>query len=280
MLIIGGDSTLGLALGAFHRNLGHRVTVTTRRRPTPPDSTFLDLRDAERVDLRGRQIDLAFLCAAVTDQQACASNPELSREVNVLALSRISKRLADAGAFVVFFSSNAVFDGSVPMRRAGEPPTPVGEYGRQKADAEAAIAALGNAAAVVRLTKIFHRGYGLFSRWKQSLLRGQPIEAFDDLRCAPLTPGHILPHLAAIGAGRLPGVWQFSGARDVSYADIARGLAVRWNLEVDLVASVAAVSRAVAQEAVPHHTTLDSSRAVSTLAFEPPAIDDVLDEIA
>jgi hypothetical protein len=52
--------------------------------------------------------------------------------------------------------TNLVFDGSVPCRNAHDAACPVTEYGRQKAEAEKQLLALGNMAAVVRV----HEGHG------------------------------------------------------------------------------------------------------------------------
>ncbi len=53
--------------------------------------------------------------------------------------SLLIKRLVAVGIFVVFISSNAVFDGTIPFVRADQPVNPKTAYGRQKAAAEEAL---------------------------------------------------------------------------------------------------------------------------------------------
>jgi len=91
------------------------------------------------------------------------------------------------------------------------------------------------------------------------LLGGKPVKAFDDMTVAPVP---IELATAAIGAflqHRLPGAYQFTGPRDVSYAEIARHLAGMLGMSTGLVEPVSAYSAGMPKGSTPPHTTLDSS---------------------
>lgn len=98
--------------------------------------------------------------------------------LDVVGTLRLAHLLAEHGCFVVVISSNLVIDGIKPFRLPDEPTCPRTEYGRQKAEVEAALANLGDRAALIRLTKVFHARMPLTLGWVQSLREGKPIRLF------------------------------------------------------------------------------------------------------
>ncbi len=67
----------------------------------------------------------------------------------------------------------------------------------------------------------------LITGWIDCLPRGEPIRPFSDLMIAPLSMAIVTDALAKIAEGRHGGMFQASGARDVSYAEVARHIARR-----------------------------------------------------
>jgi dTDP-4-dehydrorhamnose reductase len=55
------------------------------------------------------------------------------------------------------------------------------------------------------------------------------------------------------------GVYQLTGPRDVSYADVGRFIADRLGVDSKLVAETSALAAGLPEGATPRHTTLDSS---------------------
>ena len=83
----------------------------------------------------------AVLAAAVTKLDACERDPEATARVNVEANLALAAMLASQGVYVVFLSSNQVFDGTRPHRLGSEPTSPQTVYGRQKAEVESRLLA-------------------------------------------------------------------------------------------------------------------------------------------
>ena len=267
-LIIGADGLLGGSLRQHWRDRGENVFATT----------FLPLEDTHQVvklDLEKPAADWpalpkaqsAVLCAALTNLDFCRRNPGPSRHINVVQTVKLAERLVEQGTFVVFISSNLVFDGTKPLRPANDPYCPMTEYGRQKAEAETALARFGPWAAVVRLTKVVHEGLPLLRGWRDSLAQGKPITAFSDFVCSPIGLSAVVHAIAAIADQRATGVWQLSGSADISYAAMAGHLAAKWGAPSSLVqASPAAANQLL--EHLPANTTLDAIPASRTLGFE------------
>lgn len=275
MLIVGADGLLGSALHQHWVAQGRQVVSTTRRLGVRAGGVIrFDLAaPAERWPQFPR-CKAAVLCAGVTNGEQCRRDPEGTRHVNVRQIVHLAEKLAEQGSLVVFVSSNLVFDGTKPLRRANEVVSPMTEYGRQKADAEKALAGLGSLGAVVRLTKVFHPEMALMRGWERDLKQQRPIAPFHDLVCAPISLLDTVTAIAAIVEHRRSGVWQLSARADISYADVARILAGRKNLDEKLICPVSCRSRG-GLEHLPLYTSLDTTEAEAVLGFkaeEPSAI--------
>jgi dTDP-4-dehydrorhamnose reductase len=269
-LIIGADGLLGGRLRRHWRERGEHVFATT----------FLPLEDNEQVtklDLEKPAAEWpalpkaqsAVICAALTNLDFCRRNPGPSRHINVVQTITLAERLIEQGTFVLFISSNLVFDGTKPRREANDSFCPMTEYGRQKAEAETALARFGGErTAVVRLTKVVHEGLPLLRGWRDSLAQRKPITAFSDFVCSPIGLAPVVRAIAAIADQQAPGVWQLSGSDDISYVAMASHLAAKWGAPASLVQSAAAATANQSLEHLPANTTLDAVPASRTLGFE------------
>jgi len=80
-------------------------------------------------------------CAAMTDVDNCARNPELAYRVNGMGTQNVALACQRAGATLLYISTNEVFSGrwgNAPARayREFDRPDPVNPYGRSKSAAE------------------------------------------------------------------------------------------------------------------------------------------------
>lgn len=270
LLIVGADGLLGGAL--LHRARAAGVPCqATRLAPTAADPALHSLDLAAPLDAwePPAPTHAALLCAAVTRLDACRADPARTRHINVVQTLELARRLTARGVFVVFPSSNLVFDGDLSRTPADHPVHPRTEYGRQKAEVEAGLRDLGPHIAIVRLTKVVHPDWPLLRAWRDALAAGQPVHPFPDLVCAPIPLDRVVDGLLAIARDRRAGLWQFSAARDVSYADLARHVADRLNAPAALVQPRPAGDLGGVEHR-PAHTTLDTSRARRELDLEFP----------
>ena len=271
VLIIGGDSVVGAALACELRIAGVEV-ITTTRRPDAGDRSALRLDLSETVSRWPLpQCDTAVLCAAMGSLTACQSDPAGTRRINVEHSSILCQRLMEAGALTVMLSSNMVYNGLVPLVASNALPSPVTEYGRQKAELEGVLLSEPQKAVVLRLTKVLHPELPLLKRWTAAMTAGKSVEAFADYFCSPIILSTVIRGLLQIISQRLGGVWQFSAPDQVSYAEIAHHLSISLGASQSLVRESAC---GTGIEHVPRHTTLDVSRAHAELDldFEPAAV--------
>lgn len=276
-LVIGATGLLGRSVSEYLRTLGHRV-VETSRRQTPGDVPLDILADAGSWK-PPVGITTAYFCAAVTSQRECRQSFARAYAVNVTATVLLVRRLIDAGIFVVFPSTNLVFDGSQPHVLADTIPNPRTAYGRMKAEAETQLLAIGGVG-IVRLTKVVHDRLPIFAEWRAALTHGIAVHPFDDMVFSPLSVRDAVSVLVATGHNRLNGLIQASAQDDISYAKACRLFVQRLHVAESLVKPVSWRRFVDRPEHAPEHTTLDTTRAQDCCGFIPTsahaAVEDVV----
>jgi dTDP-4-dehydrorhamnose reductase len=100
--------------------------------------------------------DAVIHCAAMTDVDGCARNPDLAYHVNAFGTQNVALASQRAGAIMVQVSTNEVFDGSATQPyREFDPPRAINPYGASKLAAENIAARLVNRLYVVRISWLF-----------------------------------------------------------------------------------------------------------------------------
>jgi dTDP-4-dehydrorhamnose reductase len=282
-LLVGGDAEIGVATARRLRAGGDGVGATTRRLElAAPDRPFLDLSSP----LDGWEpppgTHAACVVAAVARLAACHTDPVGSAHVNVTQTIALCERLIARGVYLLFLSTNQVFDGSTPHVPADAPPAPVSEYGRQKARTEAVLRAhiaRGAPVAILRLAKVVSPDMALVRDWLAALSAGKPIRAFHDMTLAPTPIEVVADAIVHLLKEKARGIFQLTGPRDVSYEAVGRHLARRIHADEALVGAVSANAAGLPEGSTPRHTTLDSTLLQERYGVTVPDAWEALDEI-
>ena len=256
---------------------GHDVIATTRQRDRVNSATtFLDMGEGLGALPRA---DVAVICAAITRFSDCRNFPEFARQVNVTAPVEICKELVSSGTRVILLSTSAVFDCLRPHIKASHRPAPRSVYGRLKADAEEGVLALGQMATVLRLTKVLRHDSGVMSRWIDELKDGQTIRAFEDHGMSPVTVDDALEAISALVARGEQGIYQVSGAADISFEEAARHLAQRLGVPPQRVLAVKAAENDLPPDEITPFTSLDTCRLTALTGYVPLPPHTVIDTV-
>lgn len=179
VVILGSTGLLGKALmrewsGADVLGLGSRD---------------VDIRDAAAVRkvLSHTHPDWIVLAAAYTDVDGCESNQELAFSVNRDGPVNVAHAAAEAGAKLLFVSSDYVFDG-----RKGSPyevddkRDPQSVYGRTKAEAEVRLLETLPGCCIARTSWLFGTGGKCFPDTILKAAASRPaLDVVDDQRGSP-----------------------------------------------------------------------------------------------
>ena len=275
-LVVGSDGLIGAAL---KRKLlaGGRTVLGTTRQPELIEKNILQLDLAGNMDewTVPAGISSAFLCAAVTTLKQCEADPVGSGLINVRNMARLAEKLAKSGAFVVFLSTSAVFDGSLAFAASDAPLLPTTEYGRQKVEVERLLLALGEHTAIVRPTKVVAPGMPLLVQWRAALERGEPIRPFSDLLMSPIPLDFAVEALIRIADSRRSGIYQLSGAADVSYAEFAAA----WMKRLGFPAHLLQACPAGPGVCKTGFSTLDMSAVTQQFGLKPPSLEQTVDSL-
>jgi dTDP-4-dehydrorhamnose reductase len=262
-LLIGGDSEIGAATYETLKAQGRPVSATTRRPDrVDTDRPFLDLAAPLEDWEPPPQTRAACIFAAIARLVTCAADPVGSAHINVTQTVALIERLIEQGIPVLFLSTNQVFDGNTPNVPADAPVSPISAYGRQKARAEAALRPhmdSGRPVAILRLAKVVSPQMSLVQDWIRALMAGQPIRAFHDMNMAPVPIELVIAAITSLLQHNACGIFQLTGPRDVTYAEVARFIAAYLGVDSALVEEISALDAGLPEGATPRQTTLDSS---------------------
>jgi dTDP-4-dehydrorhamnose reductase len=121
----------------------------------------LDVTDAEAVVVTVRRVapDVIFNAAAYNKVDGAESETARALEVNALGPRLLAQAATEAGALLVHFSTDYVFDGtSTRPYREEDCPHPLGAYGVSKLAGEGFVAGSRCKSLIVRSSGVFGRG--------------------------------------------------------------------------------------------------------------------------
>ncbi|PTX97954.1 SDR family oxidoreductase [Opitutus sp. ER46] len=256
IFITGASGLLGAALAAAAARAGHRVIGTRNRGcervPGVAVLHALDAADegAMHAALTAEPVDAIVNCAAVSSPPDCERDPAGSRVINVELPRRLAAFAAERGVRLVHVSSEQVFDGDGREPYApGDAVAPRNVYGRQKVEAEQAVAELTqDGAAIVRPPLLVGDSLSGTRSLHEQLLAawaaGQVPRLFTDEYRQPCGIGNLADVLLALTVRRdLGGVFHWAGRDLVSRYELAERIRVRFGLPAER-APLAPVTRA------------------------------------
>ena len=279
VLIVGADGLIGRSLVDILESTRQSVWQTSRQRNgSSKKEFFLDLSlDSASWSIPAVAFESAIICSAITSVEQCRIEPEKSAKINVTATLALAKYLVSNGVFVVFISSNLVFDGALPYAKSTDLTTPQTNYGQQKAQAEQELLKLGNGVAVVRFSKILSPEMKLIKNWIRDLRMGVAIHPFSDMVLSPVSLRFAASVLQRVAAMKISGITQISASQDVSYEAVARYLACKLGVNKNLIEPITTENDDYSAPQV--NTTLDISRLQNVLLMTPPDVWETIDSL-
>jgi dTDP-4-dehydrorhamnose reductase len=202
-----------------------------------PDSRGLDLRNASSVR------------AVIRDWKPAAIIHTAYRRGDRASIVDASRHVAEAAAAcrarLVHVSSDAIFRGGMSRYTEQDPPTPVHEYGRQKADAELIVSSTCPDAVIVRTSLLLGRSelstHEIAVR--DAITSRTPITFFtDEIRCPVLVDDLAAALTQLARRPDISGVLHLAGPDELSRADLALLIARRhgwdpWKLRFGTLAA-------------------------------------------
>jgi dTDP-4-dehydrorhamnose reductase len=207
--------------------------------------------------------------AALADIDFCQAHPEAARAANVDLTRTVADLCADAGARLVFCSTDTIFDGEHAPYSEADVPEPVNFYAETKVEAEQLVNRLGAQAVIARLSLVvglplLGAGNSFLARMIAALKQGRTVSVPAHEVRTPvdvITAGRALLELAA---GNHSGIYHLAGHSRVSRLEMARAIALWFGFPQDLIiAQGAATTPGRARR--PRDVSLDNRKACTLL---------------
>lgn len=168
--------------------LGGAVEIACRQRGSAAEAIRgaheLDITDRDQVTrcLKERRPAVVINAAGYTDVDGAEREPDAADRVNRAGPEHLARAARDAGALLVHFSTEYVFDGRAQRPyRVDDPPNPLSAYGRSKLAGERAIADSGCRHLIIRTSWLYAERGRNFVRTILDLARSRPeLEVVDD----------------------------------------------------------------------------------------------------
>ena len=241
VLIVGASGLVGSAL-AREFSLHCRVFGTFCRNALP-DLMRLDLRDQSEVRSALRRVrpDVVLCPAAEPNVELCEIDPAATQQVNVNGLQNLIEATAETGAFLVYFSTDYVFDGRCGPYSEDDACKPLNEYGRQKLECEHRIAAQLSRYIIGRISSVYgweKMKKNFVARLVDSLASGQSFKVPSDQVVTPTYAPDLARVVYQLVEGGHQGLFHLSGSRPMLRTEFAQLAAEVFGLDASLLFSI------------------------------------------
>ena len=268
ILVTGANGQLGAEL--VHALAPHGTIVATGH-------AELDLADADAIVATVRRIRPALIvnAAAYTAVDRAESEEARAHAVNGVAPGILADEAKRAGAALIHYSTDYVFDGRATGPYDEDAPVgPLSVYGRTKLEGERAVAASGADALVLRTSWVYgRRGRNFLTTMQRLAAERDEIRVVDDQTGAPNWSRELARATARIVANGRHGIAERKGL----YHLTARGATTWYGFARAILAGVPRVRIVPITTAEyptparrPHWSVLDTARFERTFGFALP----------
>jgi len=192
---------------------------------TAPTSKDADLRDhtGVRNAIRESRPDWVILSAAYTDVDGCESHRELAFAVNFQGAINVTEAARDAGARLLFVSTDYVFDGNKRLPyETGDLRNPTGVYGETKARAEEKLLEILPEVCIARTSWLFGHGGKCFPATILKLASTRPgLSVVNDQRGSPTFTRDLASAIVQLCHASARGIVHVTNSGDCTWYDFA-----------------------------------------------------------
>ena len=281
ILITGANGLLGQKLvSLLSKNDNVMLLATARgecRFSIPENVSYqnLDITNAEDCKslMDQFQPDALIHAAAMTQVDACETEPELCDSINVAGVQNLIQAIGERNTHFVHISTDFIYEGDQEQYFEDSKVNPLSYYGESKWKSEQLFEKVKFPYSILRTVLV----YGVLedlSRsnivlWaKGALEKGQEINVVDDqFRCPTLAEDLALACLQVVEE-KATGVYHVSGKDFLSILELVFQIADYWNLDKSLINSI--VTSSLNQPAKrPAKTKLNINKAIQQFNYQP-----------
>ena len=279
-LVTGSAGLVGQQVVKYLSKSNQVFSCYNESKPEYGDSVKMDLKNYEMISSVLTEIkpDVVIHLGAMTGVDICEKEKTSASEINTKATEIIAKECLKLNSFLVYVSTDYVFDGNFGMYKEGDVANPLGFYGKSKLEGEKAVQNFSTNWCIARTSTPFglHPTKKSFPMWViENLQKQKQIDVLIDQFTSPTYIPNLSRMLIEISERRITGIIHAAGASKISRYQMASMVSDKLNLDDTLLKQISMNKmKWVAQR--PKDSSLDVSRASTILNEKPQKIDQSL----
>lgn len=276
ILVTGASGLLGSKIVSVALDKGF-ATYSGYLKNNPSDGIpiQLDISNRENVlkNIKKVKPDVIIHCASLTDVDKCEIDKELARRLNIDGSKFVAEASKEINSYLVYISTDYVFDGSKGMYKEEDNPNPINFYGYSKLLGEESVKEIGINYLIARASVIYGltppSGKTSFALWLiDKLKKNREAKVLTDQYVSPTLNTNLAEMILEACEKKLVGIYHMSGASRVSRYEFAIKLAEVFNLNKDLI--IASSMKEIDWIAKrPMDSSLDTSKIGKSLTTKP-----------
>ena len=244
----------------------------------------LDVTNKDQVEKTIHKLspDVIVHSAALTNVDKCEEQKQTAYKTNVKATENIVGATKKTGSFLVYISTDYIFDGKTGMYKETDPANPVNYYGYTKLMAEKQVQTL-NDYCIARPSVIYGSnpaaGKVNFALWLLNKLKNkEEVKIVTDQWNTPTLNTNLANMVLEILEQRLTGIYHLCGATRLSRYDFSVLLAQEFGLDTTLIVQAESEQFHWAAKR-PRDSSLNTTKAAQTLKTKPLKIKQALKQM-
>ena len=285
LLITGASGLLGTKLCETALRNRHEVySAYNQHKPTygtPVKLNILNLKDQQRA-LQKTKPEAVIHSAALTNVDKCELEKKLAWKTNFEATAHLAQLCKKHGVFLIYVSTDYVFDGEKGMYKETDKPAPVNHYGLTKLKGEEAVQTLDNYC-IARGSVIYGStpttGKTNFALWLiDKLQKKEEVKIATDQWNSPTLNVNMAEMIIEALERRVNGILHTAGATRLSRHEFAEHIAKTFNLDTKHITPIQAKHlKWVAKR--PKDSSLNVKKAEQRLTNRPLRIHEALEKM-
>ena len=280
VLVTGSAGLVGRQVVKDLSNSHQVFSCYNESKPEYGDSVKMDLKNHEMISsvLTEKKPEIVIHLGAMTGVDLCEKERTSASEINTKATEIIAKECSKLNSFLVYVSTDYVFDGNLGMYKEDDVTNPLGFYGESKLEGEKVVQNFSTNWCIVRTSTPFglHPTKKSFPMWViENLQKQKQIDILIDQFTSPTYIPNLSRMLIEISERRITGIIHAAGASKISRYQMASMISDKLNLDGTLLKQIS-INKMKWVARRPKDSSLDVSRASSILNEKPQKIDQSL----
>ena len=239
--------------------------------------TKMDLLNHEMISnvLSEKNPDIVIHLGAMTAVDLCDTQQDNALKINSQATEILAKECSKINSFMVYVSTDYVFDGNTGMYEENDTTNPLGFYGKSKLLGEKSIQNFSSNWCIARTSTPFglHPTKKSFPIWViENLQKQKQIDVLTDQFTSPTYVPSLSRMLIEISERHLTGIIHVAGASKISRYEMASLVSDKLGLDGKLLREIS-INDIKWEAQRPKDSSLNVSKAISTLNQKPQKID-------